>query len=286
MVVDNYRQLDPAAWFRSRPSMFSKYPGFYAVGRPHAFASACAGAGNTLRLPVADDLLRCVLRTGGRFHRSLGMGCIGSPARLKTEPDRLSGSFAAGPHRADFRCWPQRFRADWFRFAGVAPALFKMPQAFREAAKFRQGCCCTRSLVLRRLLPEAQITDYRESRSGAYHWPGCRDGPAFADVAGGARCWARWSRRVMAMAALYCNSGSMSIAIMNLAGGAVGAGDEDLRPGTDCCWGRREACWVCCWASACSFHFRCSWQSCCILRRTSASIRGLRLAVGMSGGAG
>ena len=131
----------------------ARYPFYGSVALQPAMPLAQAVGGTSVA--VGEDLLiRLKLRTGDRIQ--LGDGTFRIAAVVASEPDRLSGSFAAGPRilLSQAQLTETHLLAPGSR-AGQR-YLFKLPQRDdRAVAKLKAE--------LETALPEAQITDYRET---------------------------------------------------------------------------------------------------------------------------
>ena len=112
-------------------------------------------------IAVADDLLiRLHLQLGDSV--KLGNGLYRIVAEVKNEPDRLSGSFAAGP-----RILLSQTALDDAGLVGLGSRatrryLFRMPQVQPGVASSDIAVAALKSR-LEALLPTAQVTDYREA---------------------------------------------------------------------------------------------------------------------------
>ena len=110
---------------------------------------------------VADDLLiRLHLKLGDSI--KLGNGLYRIVAVVKNEPDRLSGSFAAGPRILLSQTALDDSGLVGFGSRATRRYLFRMPQAQPGVASSDTAVGALKSR-LEALLPTAQITDYREA---------------------------------------------------------------------------------------------------------------------------
>jgi len=110
---------------------------------------------------VADDLLiRLKMKVGDSL--KLGNGLYRIVATVENEPDRLSGSFAAGPRvlMSDEALTASGLVG--FGSRAQRRFLFKMPLARPGEASSDQAVAAMKTR-LENTLPEAQITDYREA---------------------------------------------------------------------------------------------------------------------------
>jgi putative ABC transport system permease protein len=137
----------------------AQYPFYGAVEL--ASAAQLRGVLNADTVVVADDLLvRLHLKVGDQL--KIGTQVFRIASVVVNEPDRLSGSFAAGP-----RVFISR---DGLEASGLlAPGshagqryLFKVPKP-RNGAPISDKAVADLKARLEKLLPEAQIIDYRET---------------------------------------------------------------------------------------------------------------------------
>jgi putative ABC transport system permease protein len=110
---------------------------------------------------VADDLLvRLNLKVGDQL--KIGTQLFRIASVVVNEPDRLSGSFAAGPRVMISR---ERLEASGLLAPGSRAGqryLFKVPRP-RSGAPISDKAVADLKTRLEKLLPEAQIVDYRET---------------------------------------------------------------------------------------------------------------------------
>ncbi len=110
---------------------------------------------------VADDLLiRLHLQLGDSI--KLGNGLYRIVAVVKNEPDRLSGSFAAGPRILLSQTALDDAGLVGFGSRASRRYLFKMPQVQPGVASSDTSVSALKSR-LEALLPTAQVSDYREA---------------------------------------------------------------------------------------------------------------------------
>ncbi|MEO7029727.1 MAG: FtsX-like permease family protein, partial [Acidobacteriaceae bacterium] len=110
---------------------------------------------------VADDLLvRLHLNVGDSI--KLGNGLFRIVATIENEPDRLSGSFAAGPRVLLSEDALHAAGLIGFGSRATRRYLFKMPQPRPGQPSSDQAVAALKSR-LENALPEATITDYREA---------------------------------------------------------------------------------------------------------------------------
>jgi len=110
---------------------------------------------------VADDLLiRLKMKVGDSI--KLGNGLYRIVATVENEPDRLSGSFAAGPRVLMSDDALTASGLVGFGSRAQRRFLFKMPLARPGEASSDQAVTAMKTR-LEATLPEAQITDYREA---------------------------------------------------------------------------------------------------------------------------
>ena len=137
----------------------SKYPFYGSVDLAPAAQLGSVLAGSTV--VVADDLLvRLKLKTGDEL--KLGNKLFRIASVVTNEPDRLSGSFAAGPRVLISR--------EGLESSGLlAPGshagqryLFKVP-APAGGVGISDSAVADLKAQLERLLPQAQVIDYRET---------------------------------------------------------------------------------------------------------------------------
>jgi putative ABC transport system permease protein len=110
---------------------------------------------------VADDLLiRLHLNVGDSI--KLGNGLYRIVAVVKNEPDRLSGSFAAGPRILLSQQALDNSGLVAYGSHATRRYLFRMPQPKQGVASSDEAVAALKTR-LESLLPDAQITDYREA---------------------------------------------------------------------------------------------------------------------------
>lgn len=110
---------------------------------------------------VADDLLvRLHLNVGDSI--KLGNGLFRIVATVENEPDRLSGSFSAGPRVLLSEDALNAAGLMGFGSRATRRYLFKMPQPRPGQPSSDQAVAALKSR-LENILPEAAITDYREA---------------------------------------------------------------------------------------------------------------------------
>ncbi len=147
-----YNSLDPllVALKAIDPAQYPYYGGVEL--QPRLPLAQAVGGDN---VAVGDDLLiRLKLKVGDRIQ--LGDATLRIAAVVLSEPDRLSGSFAAGPR---ILLTQQQLAATHLLAPGSRAGqryLFKLPRK-DDAAVARL------KLELETILPEAQVTDYRET---------------------------------------------------------------------------------------------------------------------------
>ncbi len=137
----------------------SKYPFYGTVDLEPALPLAQVLKPSTVA--VADDLLvRLHLKVGDSI--KLGNGLYQITAVVNNEPDRLSGNFAAGPRVLISNDGLKAAGLIGFGSRATRRYLFKMPQP-KPGQPSSDAAVAAMKTRLETLLPEAQITDYRES---------------------------------------------------------------------------------------------------------------------------
>ena len=136
-----------------------KYPFYGAVDIVPSIPLSQALTPSTVA--VADDLLiRLHLNVGDSI--KLGNGLYRIVAVVKNEPDRLSGTFAAGPRILLSQTALDDSGLVGFGSRATRRYLFKMPQPQPGVVSSDVAVAALKSR-LETLLPTAQITDYREA---------------------------------------------------------------------------------------------------------------------------
>jgi putative ABC transport system permease protein len=137
----------------------SKYPFYGTVDITPSMPLAEALTPSTVA--VADDLLmRLHLHVGDSL--KLGNGLYRIVATVENEPDRLSGTFAAGPRVLLSNDALNASGLIAFGSHAMRRFLFKMPQPRPGQPSPDQAVAALKSR-LETALPEAQVTDYREA---------------------------------------------------------------------------------------------------------------------------
>jgi putative ABC transport system permease protein len=137
----------------------AKYPFYGKVDLEPAGALSSVLGSDTI--VVADDLLiRLHLKIGDQL--TVGSKVFRIASVVTNEPDRLSGNFAAGPRVLISR---QGLDASGLLAPGSHSGqryLFKVPKPL-NGAPISENAVADLKLRLEKLLPEAQVTDYRET---------------------------------------------------------------------------------------------------------------------------
>ena len=227
---------------------------------------------------VADDLLiRLNLKVGDSV--KLGNALFRIVATVENEPDRLTGTFAAGPRVLLSQQALERPASLGFGSRASRRYLFKMPLS-KPGQASSDAAVAAMKARLEALLPEAQVTDYREANPAPDDGPRQRDSllslmSLIALVLGAVGV-------AMAMRA-HLQQRLDTIAIMKSLGAQLRPGDEDLRDADAAAWACRRTARRAAGLRRAACRSRCFWRSCCTSRPASAWIMS-SIAVGIGAG--